>query len=68
MWLLSARTTFALIGAAAGIALVRELTGLPPVAALIVGAVAGSALAGVALGPVAERIDSALHRMGGWRR
>jgi hypothetical protein len=67
MWLLSARTALSLIGAAAGIALARKFTGLPPLVAVIVGALAGSALAGLALSPVADRIDRALHRMGGPR-
>jgi hypothetical protein len=65
MWLVSARTALALIGAAAGIALAREFTGLSPVVAVLVGALAGSALAGLALSPVADRIDRTLHRMGG---
>jgi hypothetical protein len=65
MWLLSARTAVSLIGAAAGIALAREFTGLSPVVAVIIGALAGSALAGLALSPVADRIDRTLHRMGG---
>jgi hypothetical protein len=65
MWLLSARTALSLIGAAAGIALAREFTGLSPLVAVIVGALAGSALAGLALSPVADRIDRTLHRMGG---
>ena len=67
MWLISARTALALIGAAAGIALAREFTGLSPLVAVLVGALAGSALAGLALSPVADRIDRALHRMGGPR-
>jgi hypothetical protein len=68
MWFLSARTALSLIGAAAGIVLAREFTGLSPPVAVIVGALAGSALAGVGLGRVANRIDRALHRMGGPRR
>jgi hypothetical protein len=65
MWLLSARTALSLIGAAAGVVLAREFTGLSPFVAVIVGALAGSALAGLALSPVADRIDRTLHRMGG---
>jgi hypothetical protein len=67
MWLFSARTAFSLIGAVAGIALTREFTGLSPLVAVIIGALAGSALAGLVLSPVADRIDRALHRMGGPR-
>jgi hypothetical protein len=67
MWLLSTRAALSLIGAVAGIALVREFTGLSPLVAVIVGAIAGSAVAGLALSPVADRIDRALHRMGGPR-
>jgi hypothetical protein len=67
VWLLSARTAVSLIGAVAGIALARELTGLSPLVAVIVGALAGSTLAGLALSPVADRIDRMLHRMGGPR-
>jgi hypothetical protein len=67
VWLLSARTAVSLIGAVAGIALARELTGLSPLVAVIVGALAGSTLAGLALSPVADRIDRTLHRMGGPR-
>ena len=67
MWLLSARSAVALIGAVGGIALTRELTGLPPLVAVIIGALAGSALAGLVLSPVADRIDRTLHRMGGPR-
>ena len=65
MWLVSARTALSLIGAAAGIVVAREFTGLSPLLAVIIGAVAGSALAGLALSPIADRIDSSLHRMGG---
>ena len=64
MWLLSARTAVALIGAVGGIVLARELTDLSPLVAVIVGALAGSALAGLVLGGVADRIDRHLHRMG----
>jgi hypothetical protein len=67
MWLLSARTAISLVGGVAGIALTREFTGLSPLVAVIVGALAGSALAGLMLSPVADRIDRTLHRMGGPR-
>ena len=67
MWLLSARTALSLIGAVIGIALAREFTGLSPLVAIIVGGLAGSALAGLVLSPVADRVDRALHRMGGPR-
>jgi hypothetical protein len=67
VWLVSARTALSLIGAVAGIAFVREFTGLSPIVAVIAGALAGSALAGVVLSPVADRIDRTLHRMGGPR-
>ena len=67
MWLLSARSALSLIGAAAGITLAREFTDLSPLVAVVVGALAGSALAGLALSPVADRIDRTLHRMGGPR-
>jgi phosphate/sulfate permease len=68
MWLLSTRTALSLIGAVAGIALAREFTGFSPLVAVIVGALAGSVLAGLVLSPVADRIDRTLHRMGGPRR
>jgi uncharacterized membrane protein len=67
MWLLSARTAFSLIGAVAGIAFTREVIGLSPLVAVIVGALVGSALAGLVLSPLADRIDRTLHRMGGPR-
>ena len=67
MWLLSARTALSLIGGVGGIALMREFTGLSPLVAVIVGGFAGSALAGLVLSPMADRIDRTLHRMGGPR-
>jgi hypothetical protein len=68
VWLLSARSAVSLIGAFAGIALAREFTDLAPLVAVVVGALVGSALAGLVLAPVADRIDRTLHRMGGPRR
>lgn len=68
MWLLPVRGTLALIGAVVGIVAARERVGLAPVVAVVVGGVVGSALAGLALGPVADRIEEGLHRMGGPRR
>ena len=67
MWLLSVRTALSLIGAPAGIALAYKFKGLPRLVAVIVGALVGSAIAGLALSPVAERVDRALHRVGGPR-
>jgi hypothetical protein len=68
MWLISVPTAVSLFGALVGAGLVRGLTDLPPTVALIVGAIAGWLLAALALAPAAERLDRALHRMGGPRR
>lgn len=68
MWLLSVPTAVLLSAAIVGAALVRGLTDLTPWAALVVGAIAGWLVAAVALVPAAERVDRALHRMGGPRR
>ena len=65
MWLLSAHSALALIGAMAGIVLAREFTGLPPLVAIIGGGLAGAVLTGLLLSQVADRIERRLHRMGG---
>ena len=68
MWLISVPTALSLVAALVGAALVRGLTDLSPLAALAVGGSAGWLLAALALAPAAERLDRALHRMGGPRR
>lgn len=68
MWLMSAPTALSLFAAFVGAALVRALTDLTPWAALAIGGIAGWLLAALALAPFAERLDRALHRMGGPRR
>lgn len=68
MWLISVPTTVLLLGALIGAVLVRALTDLAPLPALAVGGLAGWLLAAIALAPAAERLDRALHRMGGPRR
>ena len=68
MWLLSVPTAVLLLAALVGAALVRGLTDLTPLAAVILGGIAGLLLAALALRPAAERVDRALHRMGGPRR
>ena len=68
MWLLSAQTALGLLGALAGIVLVRAVTDLAPVVAVLGGGFAGWTIAAIVLGPAAERLDRVLHRMGGPRR
>lgn len=68
MWLLSAQTALGLLGALAGVVLMRGVTDLAPIVALVVGGFAGWTVAAVVLGPAAERLDRMLHRMGGPRR
>lgn len=67
MWLASARTVLAFAGALLGATLLRALTDLPPLAALLLGGLAGSALLTLLLGGAADRLDASLHRMGGPR-
>lgn len=68
MWLVSVPTAVSLLAAFAGAALVRGLTELASLAALAVGGIAGWLVAALVLAPAAERLDRALHRMGGPRR
>lgn len=68
MWLVSVRTAVSLLAALLGAVLVRALLDIPPAAALAVGGIAGWLLGGVLLGSAADRLDGALHRMGGPRR
>jgi hypothetical protein len=68
VWLLSPSTALPLLAALVGAALVAGLTGLPPIVAVLVGGAGAWILAVVALAPVADRMDAALHRMGGPRR
>jgi hypothetical protein len=68
MWLMSVPFALSLVGAVAGAVLLRVLVGIPPGLALLVGGIAGWLVVGIALAPVAERLDRSLHRMGGPRR
>lgn len=68
MWLVSVPAFVSLLGAFAGAVLALALTDLAPLAALAIGGIAGWVLAALLLGPAAERLDRALHRMGGPRR
>lgn len=68
MWFLSVPTAVSLLGAFVGAVLVRALTDLDPLLAVILGGVGGFVIAAALLGPAAERLDRSLHRMGGPRR
>jgi hypothetical protein len=63
--LVSAGTAVSLTGALVGAALVRALTDLSPLLAVLIGGAAGWVLFSVLLGGAAERLDRRLHRMGG---
>jgi hypothetical protein len=60
----SVPTAVSLAGAFIGAVLALKLTGLSPVPAALLGAVAGWLLASLFLGGAAERLDRRLHRMG----
>jgi hypothetical protein len=65
IWLVSVGTTVSLMGAFVGAVLVRALTDLSPLLAVVIGGFAGWVLAALVLGGAAERLDRRLHRMGG---
>lgn len=67
VWLVSPRTALAALSALVGIVVLRGLTDVPAAVAVVAGAVGGWLFASLLVGGAADRLDRALHRMGGPR-
>jgi hypothetical protein len=63
IWLVSVGTAVSFAGAIVGAVLVRALTDLSPLLAILIGGAAGWVLFSLVLGGAAERLDRRLHRM-----